>query len=213
MVRASFYRLVLSSSTTPSRGSGGRLTSGASCGRGTKSSVAWKVLLLGFYLCMAFTCHTRVPRKFADASSPTLSDVGIQVSCKCKVRPWNPPRCVTIQGTTGRLEDGEGPPIRRPGSLLTIFTDQGDRSGSPSGSHHGTPHLPWGSQLCACFAHCVALVLTVKTCRRRLSSIRTGIRCCRISGSRRYLLPTGVRLSPILIFFLRLPSTYQARPQ
>ena len=189
MVSASFYPLVPNSIRPPSRGSGGRLISGASFGRGTKNSIAWKALRLGCYLSMAFTCPTRVPRKFAEVSSTTLSDVRVQVPCECKVRTWNPPRGIAIRGTTERLEACEGPSIRRGGSLLTVFTDQGDRRGSSPCSHHGTPHLPWRSQLRACFAYRVALVLIAKTCRRRLSLTRTGIRCCRISGSRRYLSP------------------------
>ena len=165
------------------------MTSGASFGRGTKSSIAWRALHLGCYLCMAFTCPTRVPRKLADVSRTALTDVRVQVSCQCKVRAWNPPRGVTIWGTAGRLENCEIPHIRRSGSLLTIFKDQGNSRGSSPGSHHGPSDLPWGSQLRACFAHRVALVLIAKTRRRRLSLTRTGIPCCRISGSRRYLLP------------------------
>ena len=165
------------------------MTSGASFGRGTKSNIAWKALHLGCYLFMAFTCPTRAPREFAEVYSTALSDLRVQVPCERKVRTWNPPRGAAIRGAAGRLEDCEGRLILRLGNLLTISTDQGDRRGSSPGSHHGTPHLPWGSQLCACFTHRAALVLMLKpadvNCRRQgLESPAAGFQalegiCCR----------------------------------
>lgn len=135
---------------------------------------------------MVFTCHTRAPRKFTQLSSPTSSDMGVQVPCECEARARNPPRRVTIRCTTRSPEDCEGTPTLRPGRLLNLRVDQGDCASSSPCSHHGTSHISRGSQLCTCLVHDVAPALMLTACRLLSLSIKTGTRCCKISDSQRY---------------------------
>ena len=125
------------------------------------------------------------PRKFAMLFNPTSYNVLVKVSCECKARARNPPRCATIRCTNQSHEDCEESFTRR-SRLLTIRTDQGDCTGPSPSSHHGASHLPWGPQLRKCFAHDAAPVLIFTTRRRLLLSIKTGTHCCRISDSQRY---------------------------
>ena len=67
----------------------------------------------------------RAPRKFVEVSSLILFDMRVQVPCDCEARVWNPPRTVMVRERGGFLEDCEGTPIRRPGSLLTISQIKG----------------------------------------------------------------------------------------
>jgi len=150
---------------SPFRGLGVRSTSGASYGRRIKNSVVRRAPRLECYLCTDFTYPTKAPRKFAEAFGRTYSDMWIQVSCECEARARNPPRGVTVWETTGSHEACKGTPTRQPGDLLTMCTDQGNRAGSPSGSHYAAPHLPRRPQLCTMFVHDAAPILTPMTCR------------------------------------------------
>lgn len=136
----------------------------------------------------------------------------IQVSCERKARARNPSRRAAIRCTNKSHEDGEGTFTRQPDRLLIIRADQGDRTSPSPGSYHAASHLPWGSQLCMCFTHCVALVLISMTCRRLLLSIKTGIRCCRISGYQKY--PRfSCRTGAATDNSVRLPSMCQVQPR
>ena len=129
------------------RGSGGRSTSGVSCGRRIKNDAERGVLRLGSCHFTAFTYPTKALRESSQIYNHTQPETRIQVSCKCEARAWDPPRSTAIWCRTGPNQNGEATLARRPGFSLTAFTDQGDRAGPSSSSYHGTSNIPWGPQL------------------------------------------------------------------